>query len=110
MLTIWLRRPGYRREASTFGRDKTMLTIEKLRLWESFRGDGDVWGRVNPRLLEGISSDDWRQIDLFVSDLRMMRNVPVAQSFVDDFNRRMTTLVEDDVARNLLRELAERPW
>ena len=92
------------------GRDKAMLTVEKLRIWERFRGDSDIFGRVPKRHLEGISFVDWRQIESFVSDMRMMRNVTVADSFTEDFKRRMATLVANDEARGMLRGLAEEPW
>jgi len=87
-----------------------MLTVEKLRVWEEFHGDRDIFGRVDERRLKGVTWDDWHEIEVFVADLRMMSNVAVAESFAHDFERRIAELVADDEARQMLRRLAEEPW
>lgn len=87
-----------------------MLTVAKLMVWKSLHGDGDAFERgYAEHSSKVISYEEWAEIELFISDMRLISRDLAAQSFVDDFERRMAT-VEDEAARDLLRKLATKRW
>ena len=88
-----------------------MINVEKLKVWEAYEGDYDIASHSGSTYGGGIL-EGWSEIDALVSDLRVVGRHPVAQSFVDDLNRRMMTLVQDDAAREMVRRLAAGsiPW
>ena len=84
-----------------------MITAEKLKIFEEFDGDLDMWGRVHgKRDSETMSESDWRQIEQLVSELTLVeRNLAT-----DDFARRVEASLrentEDDNVATRIRCLA----
>ena len=76
------------------------------RAWESGRGSQSRSSERGKHSDDVISCDAWAHIELPISDLRVVGGVRAAQSCVENLDRRMATLVQDDAAREMLRCLA----
>jgi hypothetical protein len=59
---------------------------------------------------QALTWDEVTQIMRLVSDCHMIDNAGASASYVADFDRMMSTLVQDDEARDLIRKYSVEYW
>ncbi len=59
-----------------------MITTDKLRIHQRYKGDVDGWARAgNPSEKQAMTDQDWSDIDELLQRLALVKTVPVAESF-----------------------------
>ncbi|PYS86016.1 MAG: hypothetical protein DMF62_17345 [Acidobacteria bacterium] len=46
-----------------------MVTLKKLKVFERYKGDIDMWSRLNINVDTGIDDDEWRLVDTLIQDV-----------------------------------------
>lgn len=87
-----------------------MLTIEKVKLYNRWRGDIDSWARSGSRKSKsGMEDDDWYLIDRFIGDLTLIKNGHAAESYTKDLNDRLLESCDSQETINQIKKLVEQP-
>lgn len=84
-----------------------VITVEKLRIYQRYKGDLDGFSRRrDPLEMSIITDDDWIMIDILSQRLFLEQSVPCAESFRADTQRLLSEQVSDAVTAAQLKELA----
>jgi hypothetical protein len=72
-----------------------VITADKLKIYEAFRGDLDMWVRAGSgRDKEMMSDADWRQIEQLLGEITLVDRGLASE----DFARRVETSLRDNTA------------
>lgn len=83
-----------------------MLTPEKLKVYQRFAGDIDLWTRtVKGKDPSGMTDEDWTSIDWFRTGLWLVASGRATQEFHSELQQRLTNEA-DAQTRRLLERLA----
>lgn len=86
-----------------------VLTLEKLRVYESFEGDIDGWARTaRPRNLAGMTDEDWYLIDELRQALHQVAAGLASPHYAAHVEQRLLAVTDGDPVRERLRRLADR--
>jgi hypothetical protein len=84
-----------------------VITAEKLRIYQRYKGDIDGFSRVRDRHeMSVITDDDWRTIDILWQRLALEQSVPCAESFRTETQRLLSEQVADAATAAQLKQLA----
>ena len=84
-----------------------MITAEKLRIYQRYKGDIDGFSRVRDRHeMSLITGDDWSTIDILWQRLTLEQSVPCAASFRIETQRMLSEQVADAATAAQLKQLA----
>lgn len=88
-----------------------IITIEKLKEYEAFRGyyDGFYLQKVKSGE-NSTSNEEWNLISELAQDIRMVHKKLAAESFVEILNNRLKENCEDDETIELLKDIAVKGW
>jgi hypothetical protein len=85
-----------------------MITIEKLKIYQHFRGDVDGWVRTGSEKDKYIiKNTDWFLIDSLIQDIFLIRKDLVAKSFKTKMINNINTNCENDSTVRVLFSLEE---
>ena len=85
-----------------------MLTVEKLEIYQRFRGDVDGWARAvkvdgNP---SGMTDADWFLIDELRQGLSLVASGKASATFRSTIEAKLVESTADEETRELLRRLS----
>lgn len=69
------------------------ITLEMVRTYVRYKGDGDAWARSRRR--DSMTDVEWATIDGFVQDLHLVRNNLASASFGKALEQRMLAACQD---------------
>lgn len=86
-----------------------MITASKLKIFERYKGDGDMFSRAgSSREREVVTDDDWQLIDLLLQDATVINRKLGSENRTAEAVRRLRESCEtEDVIREI-RRLATR--
>ena len=80
-----------------------MITISKLKLYQSFNGDIDFFSRVaSEREKNSISDNEWFLIDSLISDIDLIKNELASESFKTRFQEILKKNFENELTITFL--------
>ena len=80
-----------------------MITISKLKLYQSFNGDIDFFSRVaSEREKNSISDNEWFLIDSLISDIDLIKNELASESFKTRFQENLKKNFENELTITFL--------
>ncbi|MFC5049053.1 hypothetical protein ACFPK9_15850 [Rubritalea spongiae] len=82
-----------------------MITVEKIKIYQRFRGDIDGFARAGAP--DPITDDDWRWIDNILSRLHMIHNVSVSKDFKESTYIEIHKTVDSVGSAELLKSIAQ---
>lgn len=83
-----------------------MLTLAKIRTYQSFGGDVDGWSRKRSGDTSGVTHEDWQLIEELRQGVNLVSSGQTSPEFVTTFEQRLSTLLPDEQVRQAIRELA----
>lgn len=83
-----------------------MITLDKLKIYKHYRGDGDAWVRMN-RNSEAIAGKDWQLIDSLIQDLFIVQNGLASKKFTENLNTRLLENSDNESTIVYLKSLAD---
>lgn len=85
-----------------------VLTLEKLRVYESFDGDIDGWARTSrPQNPAGMTDEDWFLIDELRQALHQVAARLASPHYAAQVEQRLLAVTDGDPVRERLRRLAD---
>ncbi|MBO9202151.1 MULTISPECIES: hypothetical protein [Niastella] len=67
-----------------------MITIDKIKIYKRFNGDGDGWARGGTKEEKSfMNDDDWFLIGTFVQDISLIKKGLASYSFRDSIYERV---------------------
>jgi hypothetical protein len=85
-----------------------MLTNEKLKRYQRFNGDIDLWIRTTKKLKDqDMTTDDWHLIEGLLQDLTLVGTVPTSEEFKSNLERRMAEHCDHEETVAALRCLSQ---
>ena len=59
-----------------------MITLEKLKIYRKYHGDGDMWNRLGtPQETSILKYTDWKLIDDLIQDIILIKNTQVSDNY-----------------------------
>ncbi|MGN6435576.1 MAG: hypothetical protein ACTHMM_03545 [Agriterribacter sp.] len=83
-----------------------MITIEKLKLFEKYRGDDDRFTRASKKESAILSDDEFYTIRRLISDLKMITSGVTAASYEAQVYEQINSLVDSDHTKEYLIKLS----
>jgi len=80
-----------------------MLTLNHLETYKAFDGDVDAWARAGGT--QGMTDDDWAQIDELRQGLHLISSGLASEDFAAGVERRLMESTEGEAVRSMLRAL-----
>jgi hypothetical protein len=84
-----------------------MITREKLRIYENYRGDSDGWARASESDEQSIKDQDWALIGEILQSLRIVQSGLASARFETEVRTRALDSVEDEYVYERLFQLAK---
>jgi hypothetical protein len=68
-----------------------MITKQKIKVFEEFKGDIDSWFRIGPRKEKALMTDeDWALISGFLQDINLVQKGLASKDFSEKLEKRLT--------------------
>lgn len=84
-----------------------MLTLDKLKVHQSFDGDIDAWARrTGGHDDSGMRDEDWFLIDALLQGLSLVASGKASAAYATALEQRLLAATVDDATRQALRDLA----
>ncbi len=84
-----------------------MITQEKIRLYQHFKGDVDMWARVGSKKQRAILDDgDWSLIDSCLQDIFIVNKGLASQSFSDNLDKKLNEVCDCQETIAVLEKIA----
>ena len=84
-----------------------MITKEKLKIYQSYKGDIDGWSRfAKGRQKEIFGDSDWSLIEGLIQDIKLVDRGLAANSYADDLITKLSTNCDYEETVVQLRDLA----
>jgi len=84
-----------------------VITAEKLRIHQRYKGDIDGWARTgDPLEKRAMTDQDWTDIDELLQRLALVKSVPVAESFRVATAKLLAERAPDPIVAEQLKTLA----
>lgn len=84
-----------------------MITVEKLKIFEKYRGDDDRFTRASKTESAILSEDEFYTIRQLISDLRLIGNEVAAASYKAQVFEQINNLVDNDQVKEYLLKLTK---
>lgn len=85
-----------------------MITLEKLKIYSKYSGDGDAWIRLGKGGIDSvITSDDWRLIDDLLQDLTIIKNGYAPLSLAISVDKRITETFDNEHTIEFLKSMVK---
>jgi hypothetical protein len=84
-----------------------MITVEKLKVYEKYRGDDDRFTRASKKELAILSEDEFYTIRRLISDLKLIGNGVAAASYEAQVFVQINNLVDNDQTKEYLLRLSK---
>ena len=86
-----------------------MITFDKLKIYEAFRGDPDMWGRARRRRdREILSDEDWKLIDELIQELTLVNRNLASETNAAQIEKKVQVNTTDSKVADRLKALARR--
>ena len=82
-----------------------MITIDKVKIFSKFNGDGDMWSRSDNPEDKLIDYKEWSLIDNLIQDFTIVQNGFASLEFLTAFNNNLTGNFEDQETIELFKTL-----
>jgi len=84
-----------------------MITYNKLKIFEKYKGDGDMWLKTSWFWQRNkMEADDWTIIGQLIDDLKLVNNGLAAASYAESIENRIEENCADEKAITKLKELS----
>jgi hypothetical protein len=84
-----------------------MITCDKLKIFQDYNGDGDMWLKTaSPWQRNKMDADDWTIIEQLFGDLKLVNKGMAAVSYVESIEAKIRENCADEKTIAKLRELS----
>jgi hypothetical protein len=83
-----------------------MITLEKLKLYNNYKGNIDYFGHAPSRDRKIIGDDDFYIIDSLIQDLNLVLKQLTSNEYSQKVEERVIKLCDDDKTIEFLKEIA----
>ncbi len=84
-----------------------MITLEKLKVFEKYKGDDDRFTRASKNDLAILSEDEFYSIQRLISDLKLIVNGIAAVNFEAQVLEQINILIDNDMTKDYLLKLSK---
>lgn len=85
-----------------------MLTLKKIKIFRSYKGDVDLWAKVGSRKEKAlIEEEDWYLIESLIQDIKLVKKELASTQFSDALEIKISDNCEDVQTINLLKAFAQ---
>ena len=83
-----------------------MITKEKIRIYNRYNGDGDMWLRSAKKSEKIINNLEWHLIENLINDVGLIEKGLTSQSYSEEIKKRLEENCDEE-ARLLIIKLAK---
>ncbi|PQJ78761.1 hypothetical protein [Polaribacter porphyrae] len=85
-----------------------MITKDKLKIYKKYKGDIDVWARLNiKKEHEAIDDNDWIIIDDLIQNIKMINQGLTSNLYKESFKNKISRVINDKEDYNYFLKIVE---
>lgn len=83
-----------------------MITLEKVKIYASFNGDGDLYFRSNQPQALIFGDGEWRLIDDLIQDFIIVKNGRASALFIKELDEKALAICDSHETIDFLKSIA----